>query len=61
MMTERVEIEGGGVSVAVPAAMLDPRVPMSSVLSTRTWMDELTMDERASLRRFLPNPTASFF
>ena len=59
MMTERVEIEGGGVSVAVPAAMLDPRVPMSSVLSTRTWMDELTMDERASLRRFLPNPTAS--
>ena len=52
-------IEGGGLSFTVPAAMLDPSVPMSSVLSARTWQEQLSADERASLRRFLPDPTAS--
>jgi len=52
-------IEGGGLSFTVPAAMLDPSVPMSSVLSARTWQEHLSADERASLRRFLPDPTAS--
>ena len=51
--------EGGGLSFTVPAAMLDPSVPMTSVLSARTWQEQLSADERASLRRFLPDPTAS--